>query len=116
MALSPWPSSPVALANATATLKASVDDMLDDAVVQRLGAVAAALVQNYAPDAPQVLRDEGVIRTFGWLLDSPASNLRSTTIGPISYDFAPSQRGALLHSGSKSMLYAYRRKTAGLAG
>ena len=116
MALTPWPSSPAALRDATASLKASVDGALDDAVVQRLGAVASALVENYAPSAPQVLRDEGVIRTFGWLLDSPASNLRSTTIGPVAHDFAPSQRGALLHSGSKSMLYAYRRKTAGLAG
>ena len=113
--LSPWPTSPVALANATTCLMAAIGPDLDDTTGQRLGAVASALVEQYAPDAPQVLRNEAVLRVVGWLLDAPSSNIRGQTIGPMQVDFAPSQRGALLHSGAKTLLYPFRRKTAGVA-
>ena len=89
---------------------------LDATEAARLAPVVTVMVDRYAPSAPLVLRAEAAIRIAGWLADSPASNLRGSTIGPISYDFAPSQRGALLHSGAKSLLYPYRVKTAGLAG
>ena len=81
----------------------------------RLAPVVSAMVDKYAPDAPLVLRREAAIRVAGWLADSPVSSLRSTTVGPVSFDFAPSQRGAMLHSGAKSILYSYRMKTAGVA-
>ena len=89
---------------------------LDATEAARLAPVVDAMVNRYAPSAPLVLRQEAAIRVAGWLADSPASNLRSSAIGPISYDFAPSQRGALMHSGAKAILYPYRTKTAGLAG
>ena len=89
---------------------------LDATEAARLAPVVDAMVMRYAPAAPLVLRAEAAIRIAGWLADSPSSNLRGSTIGPISYDFAASQRGALAHSGAKSLLFAYRRKTAGLAG
>ena len=81
----------------------------------RLAPVVSAMVDKYAPSAPLALRKEAAIRAAGWLADSPASTLRSTAIGPVSYDFAATQRGPLLHSGAKSLLYSYRTKTAGVA-
>ena len=89
---------------------------LDAIEAARLAPVVSVMVDRYAPSAPLVLRAEAAIRIAGWLADSPASNLRGSTIGPVSYDFAPSQRGALTHSGAKALLYPYRVKTAGLAG
>ena len=51
MALTPWPTSPAALAAAVAELGGALGE--DDAtVVARLGATASALVERYAPDAP----------------------------------------------------------------
>ena len=88
---------------------------LSETEAARLAPVASAMVDKYAPSAPLVLRREAAIRVAGWLADSPPSNLRSSTIGPVNFDFAPSQRGAMLHSGAKSLLYPYRMKTAGVA-
>ena len=113
--LSPWPTSPVALANATATVKAAIGPDLDDATVQRLGAVASALIEQYAPSAPGVLKDECVLRVAGRLHESPPASVRAESIGDVSTSFAPSLTGMLLHSGTKSMLYAYRTKRAGVA-
>ena len=116
MALTPWPArtATVALAAATATLKAALGEP-DEAVVQRLGAVASAVVEAYAPSAPQVLRDEAVIRVAARLLESSPVSVRMESTGDISTSFSPSLTGALLHSGCKSLLYSFRAKRAGVA-
>ena len=49
MALSPWPTSPVALATATAALRAATG-IRDDVTAQRLGAAAAARVEALRAD------------------------------------------------------------------
>ena len=89
---------------------------LTAAEAARLAPVVSLMVDRYSPAAPLALRQEAAIRVAGWLVDSPTSNLRKSTIGPVSYDFAATQRGALMHSGAKALLYPYRTKTAGLAG
>ena len=89
---------------------------IDTAVAERLAPVVTEIVNRYAPSAPTVIRKEAAIRVSGWLAESPAGNIRSDVAGPFTTDYAPSQRGALMHSGAKSLLYPYRSKTAGLAG
>ena len=113
--LSPWPTSPMALANATARLKAAIGPELTDARVQALGAAASALVEGYAPEAPQALRNMAVEMVTGRLHEQPAASRRSGSIGDISTSYAPSLTGALLHSGAKSLLYSFRAKRAGVA-
>lgn len=115
--LSPWPASTaaVALAAATARLKAAIDPEADDARVQVLGATAAALVEQYAPSAPQVLKDMAVEMAAGRIHESPRASVRSEHTGDVSTSFAPSLTGVLLHSGCKSLLYPFRVKTAGTA-
>ena len=71
--LSPWPSSPVALTAATECLKTALGED-DDATAQRLGSVAAELVERYASGAPQVIRNEAVVRCDG--LDAPSRRHR----------------------------------------
>ena len=114
-ALSPWPTSPMALTNATARLKAAIGPELTDARVQALGCAGSALVEGYAPGAPQSLKDIAVERCSGWLHEQPAASRRSGSIGDLSSSYAPSMTGVLLHSGAKSLLYPFRAKRAGVA-
>ena len=64
MALSPWPArtAVASLAAAILELGAALGEA-DDTVTVRLGATVAALVERYAPDAPQPIKCEAVIRT-----------------------------------------------------
>ena len=68
--LSPWPTTPAALAAARACLKAEVDRDLTDDRADALGMVASALVEKEAPAAPQVIRNEATIRAAGYLRQS----------------------------------------------
>ena len=111
--LTPWPESDND-AQASAWWLAQVLST-DSTTAGRIGAAASALVEAYASGAPEALRREAMIRVSGWLLDTPADNLRSEQAGDVRADYAPSMRGAMLHSGAKSLLYPWRTKTAGVA-
>ena len=110
--LSPWPSSPVALASATECLKAAIGED-DDATVQRLGSTAAELVQRFASGAPQSIRNEAVIRCAGWLREAPASGARREDIGDVSTAWSPNATGGLRASGAMSLLSPWKVRRAG---
>ena len=116
-ALSPWPAktATVALAAATARLKAAIGPELTDERVQALGSAASAMVEAYAPSAPQALRDIAVERAAGYMHEQPSASRRSGSVGDIATAYAPSLAGAMLYSGAKSLLYPHRKKTAGTA-
>ena len=115
MALTPWPAR-----TATATLAAAIGDLGaalgedDDDVTARLGATAAALVDRYAPAAPETIKREAVIRCAGWLRESPAYGARSESQGDISTTFTPSATGALRASGAMGLLSAWKARRAGV--
>ena len=113
MALSPWPASPVALANATATLKAVVGPGLEDSRVQALGAVAAALVERYAATAPQSVKDEAVIRAAGYLAQSDFGGIASETVGPRSVTWTVNHAALFRNSGAAALLSPWRVRRAG---
>ena len=50
---------------------------VDSTTATRLLAVAAALVNRYAPDAPHAISNEAAIRTAGWLAEQPAAAIRA---------------------------------------
>ena len=111
MALSPWPTSPVALATATAALRAATG-IGDDATAKRLGAVAAARVENYAPMAPQAIKDEAVIRFAGYLRHQP-SVIRTLAAGSVQLDYAVSGFvRPFVNCGSKGLLSPFVRRRA----
>ena len=116
MALSPWPTSPAALANATATLKASLGADLGDARVHALGSAAAALVERYAAGAPQAIKDEAATRTAGYLAEQPAAALYSEQIGDVQRRHATTHVSALRHSGSMALLSPWKMRRAGTIG
>ena len=107
VALSPWPTTPAALAIATAELAAALElDATDDeALVRRLGAAAAALVEQYAPAAPEPIRCEAALRCAGWLLDAPSAGIKRESAGPLDSSFSPTMTGALRHSGAMGITH-----------
>ena len=116
MALTPWPDTPAALVTATAELAAALDlDATDDeAIVHRIGATAAALVERYAPDAPVPIRCEAVIRCAGWLLDAPSAGIKRDSAGPLNSTFSPMATGALRSSGAMGLLSPWKVRRAGV--
>ena len=113
--LSPWPTTPVALASATECLKSALGED-DDATAQRLGSVASALVEKYAATAPQSIRNEATIRTAGWLREAPASGARREDIGDVSTAWSPNATGGLRASGAMSLLSGWKQRRAGAVG
>ena len=115
MALSPWPTAQADIDAAVALLESALPD---GAPVARLGAVAAALTEEYSPGAPQPIRDEAVIRTAGWLHESkPGLADSKMSAGPldIARTFSPGL-SALRHSGSMALLSRWKIRRAGRIG
>ena len=112
-ALSPWPTSQAALAAAVACLKAEIGPELTDERVQGLGSAAAALVEDYAPGAPQPIKNEAVIRCAGWLAEQPRASIRSEQVGQIVTGYATSGLSALRHSGGMGLLTTWKVRRAG---
>lgn len=114
--LAPWPTTPAALAAATACLKAAIGPDLTDERVQALGSTAAALVERFAPNAPQPIRNEATIRTAGWLAEQPAAAIRSESVGDVETAYAPTHTSALRHSGGMALLSPWKIRRAGVIG
>ena len=72
-----------------AGLKTALPALTDDTEADRLLAVCAALVNDYAPDAPGDVGNEAVIRTAGWVRQSAVrlgdlrTEQRSTGVHPL---------------------------------
>ena len=69
---------PVSLSTIQVNRAAGFNNAVADEDIQRLIDVASALVENYAPGAPQAILDTAAIRCIGWLAESPASTKMST--------------------------------------
>ena len=111
--LSPWPTSQAALASAVACVKAEIGPELTDERLQALGSAAAALVEDYAPGAPQPLKNEAVIRCAGWLAEQPRASVRSEQVGQIITGYATAGLSALRHSGGMALLTTFKVRRAG---
>ena len=113
--LSPWPTTPAALAAARSCLGDAVGVTVEP-TLDRLGSAAAALVERYAPDAPQPIKNEAAIRCAGWLVQQPAAAVRSESVGDIRTSYAPTHTGALRHSGAMALLSPWAVRRAGAIG
>lgn len=113
MSLSPWPSQTAvaALAMATSTLKDAIDPGAADATIQRLGATASAIIEQYAGTAPQAVKDEATIRLSGYMhetgkgADFGAARSKSIDLDSIKISTERNMAaGALRRSGAMSLL------------
>ena len=65
--LVPWPTTPAAVTAATARIKSVTGAGLTDTAAQSMGETAAAMVDRFAPDAPDAVKDQAALRIAGWL-------------------------------------------------
>ena len=80
----------------------------------RLLPVAVQAVTDYAPTAPEVLRDEAVIRFAGYLAQSDFGPVRSEAIGPLSREYQTNHAAAFRNSGAAMLLTAHKIRRGGL--
>ena len=82
----------------------------------RLLPVAVALVERFAPGAPQAIKNEATVRCAAWLNQLPTA-LAKIAVGSIDLEFQrPAVRGALLHSGAQALLSPWKVRRAGAIG
>ena len=112
MALSPWPSSPAALALATSTLKDAISPGAADATIQRLGATAAGRVEKYAPGAPEAVKEQAVIQYAGYLIQSNPGPVTKIDVGAVNIEKQVNHAAAFRHSGAMALLSPYKARTA----
>ena len=119
----PWPEESQA---ALVTLKrhlyhgdVSEGDGAEDSVLELIGQTAAALVQDYAPGAPQPIKDLAAIRVAQFILSRSGANpsRRGQKLGDWQGDieFLASQTSPLRGSGAMSLLSTYKRRTLGIS-
>ena len=86
---------------------------VNQALADRLRPVAVALVERYAPAAPEAIQNEAAVRCAGWLADTPAASLQAEQFGDVSVTWAPGQLSALRHSGAMALLSPWKVRRAG---
>ena len=78
--------------------------------------VATAMVQQYAPAAPDVLQNEATIRLAGYLAQSDFGPIVKETIGPRAVDYVVNHAPAFRNSGAAMLLSRWRVRRAGAIG
>ena len=117
MVLSPWPTTPAALAAATGYLKAAIaNDGEDDAIIQRVGAVASIAVEEYAPNAPAATRSEATIRFAGYLYGSDYGGIKAEELGPRKVEYETRHLAMFRYCGAAGLLTRWKRRRAGAIG
>ena len=107
-----------AIALTVEQVKGATDVNLHDQDATRLGSMAAALVEKYAPDAPDGVKLEAAIRCIGWWTQSPIMPISSRSFGNAgvvgSVDYALHKLNPILHSGAAMILTPWRIHTMGV--
>ncbi len=124
VALSPWPSATatVSLPKATKRLALAIGSSHpnerpeSDELAQRVGVAASAMIEQYAPGAPQALKDEAVIRLGGYLAGSDFGGIAKESIGPLDTEFTVNHANAFRNCGAAALLSRWRVRRAGKIG
>ena len=111
----PTPVSPPAITLTIAELKEATGIATDE-MATRLLAVASSQVEQYAPWAPSVRKNEAVIRFAGYLGGSDFGGVESESIGPRSVTYTPPSTNAAMfrNCGAAALLTTYRKRRGGL--
>ena len=116
--LSPFPGTTMTAQRpaATACIKASIagGDVLPDDRAAALGETASAMVERFAPDAPQTVRNEATIRVAGWLHAREPKPMQGITVGGMRLDFRERfySPDAMRNSGARTLLTPWRVRRA----
>ena len=82
----------------------------------RVLAVAAQVVNDYAPSAPVLLQNKAVIRFGGYLLASGYGEVRSKSIGPLTVEHVVNHAAAFRNSGAAALVTRHKVRRAGAIG
>ena len=82
----------------------------------RVLAVATARVLNYAPDAPDEIHNEAVIRLAGYLAQSDYGGISEETVGPMSVKWPVNHAAMFRNSGAAGLLAAWAGTPGGQRG
>ena len=105
----------MAVTLAADALALRLNEPLDRA--HQLLAVASALVERYAKEAPSAVQDEAAYRLAGWLARTPSSDLYVTGFAAISMEMRTTPaRTALRNSGAMGLLSMFHRPRANIIG
>lgn len=118
VSLSPWPTSPAAVAASIGYLGPLIGlegDANRDRV-SRLGATAAALVEAYAPTAPLPLKNEAAVRVAGYLAQSDFGGIASEEVGVRRVAYVERHGALFRNSGAEALLTRHKRRRAGSVG
>ena len=117
MALSPWPPATSAVARSAAVerLRKAVGGRTadDENAASALGEAASAMVEDYAPGAPQAVKDEAVIRFAGYLAGSDFGTIVRESLGPKAVEYATTHQNAWRNSGAGMLLSRWKVRRAG---
>ena len=111
--LSPVPADPVELAAAVDVLARAIG--ADAADAERVMGAASAMVERYAPTAPQSIKNEAVIRCAGALQQSDFGGVASEEIGGRKVDYTSQPAGGwspFRRSGAMALLSPWRTRRA----
>ena len=86
-----------------------------DRATELLG-VVTALVNRYAPDAPEAVQDEAALRAAGYLNEQPGAAITSESTGDEATRYAAGNVSALRHSGAMALLSPWKARLAGVIG
>ena len=88
-----------------------------DAVANALGEAAAAMVENYAPGAPQPIKDEALIRFAGYLAGADYGGIVSeTSVASAQVEYVTNHSAMFRNSGAAGLLTNWKIRRAGAIG
>ena len=71
------------------------------------------MVERYAADAPQALKDEAVIRYAGYLAQSDYGGIQQEALGPKSVTYQINHADAFRRSGAAGLISPWKVRRAG---
>ena len=121
MALSPFPTSSQAATRTAAISKlrrrASGLRNADDEKIAELGEAAAAVIEEYAPGAPQAVKDEAAIRYVGYIAQAPPGSIQKIGLPDIDVEFRQAPPASAFQlSGARALLTRWKIRRAGAIG
>ena len=114
MALSPWIENS---ASGVEKIRRRTG-VQDFSTANELGAMASALVESYAPGAPQAMKDEACLRLIGHLSDTSVGLgvVKSESVGPRATEYRVDFASAFRNSGAAALLTRWKIRRGGVIG
>lgn len=113
----PAPASGGGIGRVTLTVAALAEEIGASVErAERLLEAASERVLDYAPEAPDALLNEAVIRFAGYLNGSHYGGIIEDEIGPKRVQYTTNHAAAFRNSGAAGLLTRYKRRRAGAIG